>query len=151
MPFLFVGFSAFWQVIKFSSSLFTSYYFMNLFILYSYLQVEFAHKFLPEEVENLAVWQHVSLKALNPDLGKRVAHQLCVAGLAQCRRWLNSRRAVGELQPVVKETGFSLWKCLTSGFPNCEDAVAVLSFVFLSVAPLSSITNWQMHNQELSF
>uniref|UniRef100_A0A8C3JNN3 Chromosome 1 open reading frame 112 n=1 Tax=Calidris pygmaea TaxID=425635 RepID=A0A8C3JNN3_9CHAR len=62
--------------------------------------VEFAHKFLPEEVENLAVWQHVSLKALNPDLRKQVACQLCVVGLTQCRRWLNSKRALGELPPV---------------------------------------------------
>lgn len=75
-----------------------------LVLLNSCLQVEFAHKFIPEEEENLAVWQHVSLKALNPELRKRVACQLCVAGLAQCRRWLNSRRALGELRPVVKET-----------------------------------------------
>lgn len=72
------------------------------------LQIEFAHKFHPEEVENLAVWQHISLKALNPDLRKRVACQLCVAGLTQCRRWLNSRCALGELRPVVKEILFSL-------------------------------------------
>ncbi|EOA97187.1 Uncharacterized protein C1orf112, partial [Anas platyrhynchos] len=77
--------------------------------------VEFAHKFLPEEVENLAVWQHVSLKALNPDLGKRVAHQLCVAGLAQCRRWLNSRRAVGELQPVNIAISVLLAACSFAG------------------------------------
>ncbi|XP_072724796.1 FIGNL1-interacting regulator of recombination and mitosis isoform X2 [Ciconia boyciana] len=71
-----------------------------LFLMAPDHQVEFAHKFLPEEEENLAVWQHISLKALNPDLRKRVACQLCVAGLAQCRRWLNSRRALGELRPV---------------------------------------------------
>ena len=70
--------------------------------------MEFAHKFLPEEAENLTVWQHVSLRALNPDLGKRVVRELCMAALAQCRRWLNSRRAWGELQPVVKEIWFSL-------------------------------------------
>ncbi|KAI6064154.1 hypothetical protein LUU34_00436000 [Aix galericulata] len=77
--------------------------------------VEFAHKFLPDEVENLAVWQHVSLKALNPDLGKRVAHQLCVAGLAQCRQWLNSRRAVGELQPVNIAISVLLAACSFAG------------------------------------
>ncbi|XP_075364121.1 FIGNL1-interacting regulator of recombination and mitosis isoform X1 [Mycteria americana] len=71
-----------------------------LFLMAPDHQAKFAHKFLPEEEENLAVWQHISLKALNPDLRKRVACQLCVAGLAQCRRWLNSRRALGELQPV---------------------------------------------------
>eukprot|EP00075_Anas_platyrhynchos_P030129 XP_027319382.1 uncharacterized protein C1orf112 homolog isoform X1 [Anas platyrhynchos] len=86
-----------------------------LFLMAPDHQVEFAHKFLPEEVENLAVWQHVSLKALNPDLGKRVAHQLCVAGLAQCRRWLNSRRAVGELQPVNIAISVLLAACSFAG------------------------------------
>ncbi|KFP21338.1 Uncharacterized protein C1orf112 [Egretta garzetta] len=71
-----------------------------LFLMAPDHQAKFAHKFIPEEEENLAVWQHVSLKALNPELRKRVACQLCVAGLAQCRRWLNSRRALGELRPV---------------------------------------------------
>uniref|UniRef100_A0A8C3BG07 Chromosome 1 open reading frame 112 n=1 Tax=Cairina moschata TaxID=8855 RepID=A0A8C3BG07_CAIMO len=86
-----------------------------LFLMAPDHQVEFAHKFLPDEVENLAVWQHVSLKALNPDLGKRVAHQLCVAGLAQCRRWLNSRRAVGELQPVNIAISVLLAACSFAG------------------------------------
>uniref|UniRef100_U3IFP2 FIGNL1 interacting regulator of recombination and mitosis n=1 Tax=Anas platyrhynchos platyrhynchos TaxID=8840 RepID=U3IFP2_ANAPP len=86
-----------------------------LFLMAPDHQVEFAHKFLPEEVENLAVWQHVSLKALNPDLGKRVAHQLCVAGLAQCRRWLNNRRAVGELQPVNIAISVLLAACSFAG------------------------------------
>ncbi|RMC08278.1 hypothetical protein DUI87_14519 [Hirundo rustica rustica] len=62
--------------------------------------VEFAHKFPPEEVENLAVWQHVSLRALTPDLRAQVASQLCSAGLVQCQQWLNSSRALGGL-PLV--------------------------------------------------
>ncbi|OXB84251.1 UNVERIFIED_CONTAM: hypothetical protein H355_007134 [Colinus virginianus] len=83
--------------------------------LSSCLQVEFACRFLPEEVENLAVWQHVSLRALNADLGKRVARELCVAGLAQCRRWLSSRRAWGELQPVNVAFSVMLVACSFSG------------------------------------
>ncbi|KAK2540458.1 hypothetical protein Q9233_001330 [Columba guinea] len=77
--------------------------------------VEFAQKFFPEEEENLAVWQHISLKALNPDLRKRVACQLCMAGLAQCRRWLNSRRALGELRPVNTALSVLLAACNFAG------------------------------------
>uniref|UniRef100_A0A8D0EPW7 Chromosome 1 open reading frame 112 n=1 Tax=Strix occidentalis caurina TaxID=311401 RepID=A0A8D0EPW7_STROC len=86
-----------------------------LFLMAPDHQVEFARKFLPEEVENLAVWQHVSLKALNPDLRKRVACQLCVAGLAQCRRWLNSRHALGELRPVNTALSVLLAACNFAG------------------------------------
>uniref|UniRef100_A0A8B9FP30 Chromosome 1 open reading frame 112 n=1 Tax=Amazona collaria TaxID=241587 RepID=A0A8B9FP30_9PSIT len=82
-----------------------------LFLMAPDHQVEFAHKFVPEEVENLVVWQHISLKALNPDLRKRVACRLCVAGLAQCRRWLNSRRALGELRCVNTALSVLLAAC----------------------------------------
>ncbi|XP_051480876.1 uncharacterized protein C1orf112 homolog isoform X1 [Apus apus] len=71
-----------------------------LFLMAPDHQVEFVEKFLPEEEENLAVWQHISLKALSPDLRTRVACQLCLAGLTLCKRWLSSRRALGELPPV---------------------------------------------------
>ncbi|KAF4799807.1 hypothetical protein TURU_050689 [Turdus rufiventris] len=40
--------------------------------------VEFARKFPPEEVQNLAVWQHVSLRALNPDLRAQVSDEPCL-------------------------------------------------------------------------
>ncbi|XP_069645906.1 FIGNL1-interacting regulator of recombination and mitosis [Haliaeetus albicilla] len=86
-----------------------------LFLMAPDHQAKFAHKFHPEEVENLAVWHHISLKALNPDLRKRVACQLCVAGLAQCRRWLNSRRALGELRPVNTALSVLLVACNFAG------------------------------------
>ncbi|KAM6124644.1 FIGNL1-interacting regulator of recombination and mitosis [Pterocles gutturalis] len=86
-----------------------------LFLMAPDHQVEFAQKFLPEEVENLAVWQHISLKALNPHLRKQVASQLCVAGLAQCRRWLNSRRALGELRPLNTALSVLLAACSFAG------------------------------------
>uniref|UniRef100_A0A8C2UH08 FIGNL1 interacting regulator of recombination and mitosis n=1 Tax=Coturnix japonica TaxID=93934 RepID=A0A8C2UH08_COTJA len=86
-----------------------------LFLMAPDHQAEFAHKFLPEEVENLAVWQHVSLRAMNPDLGKRVVQGLCMAALSQCRRWLNSRRAWGELQPVNSALSVLLVACNFSG------------------------------------
>ncbi|XP_061307913.1 FIGNL1-interacting regulator of recombination and mitosis [Pezoporus flaviventris] len=82
-----------------------------LFLMAPDHQAKFAHKFVPEEVENLAVWQHISLKALNPDLRKRVACQLCVAGLTQCRQWLNSRRALGELRCVNTALSVLLAAC----------------------------------------
>ncbi|XP_056211430.1 uncharacterized protein C1orf112 homolog isoform X1 [Falco biarmicus] len=82
-----------------------------LFLMAPDHQAKFAHKFLPEEVENLPVWQHLSLKALNPDLRKQVACQLCVAGLAQCRRWLNSSRILGELQSVNTALSVLLAAC----------------------------------------
>ncbi|XP_061201492.1 FIGNL1-interacting regulator of recombination and mitosis [Neopsephotus bourkii] len=82
-----------------------------LFLMAPDHQAKFAHKFAPEEVENLAVWQHISLKALNPDLRKRVACQLCVSGLTQCRQWLNSRRALGELPCVNTALSVLLSAC----------------------------------------
>ncbi|XP_054240038.1 uncharacterized protein C1orf112 homolog [Indicator indicator] len=86
-----------------------------LFLMAPDHQVEFAHKFLPEEVENLAVWQHVSLKALDPSLRKHVACQLCVAGLTQCQRWLSSSCALGELQPVNTALSVLLTACNFAG------------------------------------
>ncbi|XP_065697803.2 FIGNL1-interacting regulator of recombination and mitosis [Patagioenas fasciata] len=86
-----------------------------LFLMAPDHQAKFAQKFLPEGEENLAVWQHISLKALNPDLRKRVAYQLCVAGLAQCRRWLNSRRTLGELQHVNTALSVLLAACNFAG------------------------------------
>ncbi|XP_041275978.1 uncharacterized protein C1orf112 homolog isoform X2 [Onychostruthus taczanowskii] len=74
-----------------------------LFLMAPEHQVEFADEFPPEEVENLAVWQHVSLRALNPDLRAQAASRLCAAGLARCRQWLNSSRALGGLPPVAKQ------------------------------------------------
>lgn len=65
--------------------------------------MEFTQKFPPKEAENLPLWQHISLKALTPDLRKHVEHQLCVVGLTQCRQWLSSRCTLGELPPVVRE------------------------------------------------
>ncbi|KAM6262599.1 FIGNL1-interacting regulator of recombination and mitosis isoform 2-T2 [Porphyrio hochstetteri] len=91
-----------------------------LFLMAPDHQAKFAHKFLPEEEENLAVWQHISLKALSPDLRKRVARQLCGAGLAQCRRWLNSRRALGELRPVNTALSVLLSACNFAG--DCLEA-----------------------------
>nr|XP_014126214.1 uncharacterized protein C1orf112 homolog [Zonotrichia albicollis] len=71
-----------------------------LFLMAPEHQVEFAHEFPPEEVENLAVWQHVSLRALSADLRAQVLSQLCSAGLQRCRQWLSSGRALGGLPPV---------------------------------------------------
>ncbi|XP_039586145.1 uncharacterized protein C1orf112 homolog isoform X3 [Passer montanus] len=82
-----------------------------LFLMAPEHQVEFAREFPPEEVESLAVWQHVSLRALNPDLRARVASQLCRAGLARCRQWLNSGRALGGLPPVNTALSVLLAAC----------------------------------------
>ncbi|XP_067997619.1 FIGNL1-interacting regulator of recombination and mitosis [Melanerpes formicivorus] len=86
-----------------------------LFLMSPDHQVEFAHRFHPQEAENLAVWQHVSLKALHPSLRKQVACQLCAAGLTQCQRWLSSSCALGELQPVNTALSVLLTACSFAG------------------------------------
>ncbi|KFV68472.1 Uncharacterized protein C1orf112, partial [Dryobates pubescens] len=86
-----------------------------LFLMPPDHQAKFAHRFHPQEVENLAVWQHVSLKALHPSLRKQVACQLCVAGLTQCQRWLSSSCALGELQPVNTALSVLLTACSFAG------------------------------------
>ncbi|OWK60927.1 Uncharacterized protein C1orf112 [Lonchura striata] len=85
-------------------------------------QVEFAREFPPEEVENLAVWQHVSLRALNPGLRAQVASQLCSAGLARCQQWLSSSRALGGLPPVNTALSVLLAAC------NSADATLEAEF-----------------------
>nr|XP_006115952.2 uncharacterized protein C1orf112 homolog [Pelodiscus sinensis] len=62
-----------------------------LFLMAPEHQVEFTQKFPPEEAENLSLWQHISLKALPPELREEVARQLCAAGLSQCRQRLGGR------------------------------------------------------------
>lgn len=64
--------------------------------------MEFTQKFPPTELENLPVWQLISLKALAPDIMKHVVNQLCGVGLVQCRQWLSGRRTLGELPYVVR-------------------------------------------------
>lgn len=77
------------------------------------LQVEFMQKFPPKETENLLLWQHLSLKALEPLLRKQVAHDLFVAGIAQCQECLSNKRQLEEHMRVVSN-GMTGWT-LTSG------------------------------------
>ncbi|XP_073212471.1 FIGNL1-interacting regulator of recombination and mitosis isoform X2 [Lepidochelys kempii] len=77
--------------------------------------VEFTQKFPPKEAENLPLWQHISLKALTPDLRKHVALQLCVVGLTQCRQWLSGRCTLGELPPVNVALSVLLTVCNSAG------------------------------------
>uniref|UniRef100_A0A8C8R7U3 Chromosome 1 open reading frame 112 n=1 Tax=Pelusios castaneus TaxID=367368 RepID=A0A8C8R7U3_9SAUR len=101
-----------------------------LFLMAPDQQVEFTQKFPPRETENLSLWQHVSLKALTPDLRKQVAHQLCVVGLAQCRQWLSSGCTLGELQPVNVALSILLTVCSSAGDAlEAGPQVAVLEVV----------------------
>ncbi|XP_074858467.1 FIGNL1-interacting regulator of recombination and mitosis isoform X2 [Carettochelys insculpta] len=86
-----------------------------LFLMAPDHQVEFTQKFPPKEAENLPLWQHISLKALTPDLRKQVSHQLCVLGLSQCKQWLSSRCILGELQPVNVALSVLLTACNSAG------------------------------------
>ncbi|XP_064576267.1 FIGNL1-interacting regulator of recombination and mitosis isoform X2 [Zonotrichia leucophrys gambelii] len=85
-----------------------------LFLMAPEHQVEFAREFPPEEAENLAVWQHVSLRALSADLRARVLSQLCSAGLQRCRQWLSSGRALGGLPPVNTALSALLAACTSA-------------------------------------
>ncbi|XP_074402532.1 FIGNL1-interacting regulator of recombination and mitosis isoform X2 [Zonotrichia albicollis] len=85
-----------------------------LFLMAPEHQVEFAREFPPEEVENLAVWQHVSLRALSADLRAQVLSQLCSAGLQRCRQWLSSGRALGGLPPVNTALSALLAACTSA-------------------------------------
>uniref|UniRef100_A0A674IV84 Uncharacterized protein n=1 Tax=Terrapene triunguis TaxID=2587831 RepID=A0A674IV84_9SAUR len=86
-----------------------------LFLMAPDHQVEFTQKFPPKEAENLLLWQHISLKALTPDLRKQVAHQLCAVGLTQCRQWLSGRCTLGELPPVNVALSVLLTVCNSAG------------------------------------
>uniref|UniRef100_A0A674ISU6 Uncharacterized protein n=1 Tax=Terrapene triunguis TaxID=2587831 RepID=A0A674ISU6_9SAUR len=88
---------------------------ISLINIYFDLQVEFTQKFPPKEAENLLLWQHISLKALTPDLRKQVAHQLCAVGLTQCRQWLSGRCTLGELPPVNVALSVLLTVCNSAG------------------------------------
>ncbi|XP_030429597.1 uncharacterized protein C1orf112 homolog isoform X7 [Gopherus evgoodei] len=81
-----------------------------LFLMAPDHQVEFTQKFPPKEAENLPLWQHISLKALTPDVRKQVAHQLCAVGLTQCRQWLSGRCTLGELPPMCAILLATLWR-----------------------------------------
>ncbi|KAM9130529.1 FIGNL1-interacting regulator of recombination and mitosis isoform 2-T2 [Pangshura tecta] len=86
-----------------------------LFLMAPDHQVEFTQKFPPKEAENLPLWQHISLKALTPDLRKQVVHQLCAVGLSQCRQWLSGRCTLGELPPVNVALSALLTVCNSAG------------------------------------
>nr|XP_048715562.1 uncharacterized protein C1orf112 homolog isoform X3 [Caretta caretta] len=86
-----------------------------LFLMAPDHQVEFTQKFPPKEAENLPLWQHISLKALTPDLRKHAALQLCVVGLTQCRQWLSGRCTLGELPPVNVALSVLLTVCNSAG------------------------------------
>ncbi|XP_032923248.1 uncharacterized protein C1orf112 homolog isoform X2 [Catharus ustulatus] len=97
-----------------------------MFLMAPEHQVEFAHKFPPEEVENFAVWQHVSLRALNPDLRAQVASQLCSAGLMRCRQWLSSSRALGGLPAVNTALSVLLAVCSSDATLEAELKTSLL-------------------------
>ncbi|XP_019357445.1 PREDICTED: uncharacterized protein C1orf112 homolog isoform X1 [Gavialis gangeticus] len=86
-----------------------------LFLMAPDHQVEFTQKFPPTELENLPVWQLISLKALAPDTMKHVVNQLCEVGLVQCRQWLSGRRTLGELPPVNIALSALLTVCNSAG------------------------------------
>ncbi|XP_025052548.1 uncharacterized protein C1orf112 homolog isoform X2 [Alligator sinensis] len=86
-----------------------------LFLMAPDHQVEFTQKFPPTELENLPVWQLISLKALAPDIMKHVVNQLCGVGLVQSRQWLSGRRTLGELPHVNIALSALLTVCNSAG------------------------------------
>ncbi|XP_069497404.1 FIGNL1-interacting regulator of recombination and mitosis isoform X2 [Ambystoma mexicanum] len=60
-----------------------------LFLMASDHQAEFIRAFPAADVENLTVWQNVSLKAFKTDLRKQVANDVISVGITECKRWLN--------------------------------------------------------------
>ncbi|XP_066481393.1 FIGNL1-interacting regulator of recombination and mitosis [Tiliqua scincoides] len=86
-----------------------------LFLMAADHQAKFTQKFLPKETKNLLLWQHLSLKALEPLLRKQVAHDLFVAGLAQCQDWLSDKRPLEELPEVNFGLSALLSMCQTTG------------------------------------
>ncbi|XP_077188373.1 FIGNL1-interacting regulator of recombination and mitosis [Paroedura picta] len=86
-----------------------------LFLMTPHHQVEFIQRFPPKEVENLVLWQHLSLKALMAPLRKQVAHEVFAAGLAQCKEWLSSKRPLEELPQGNAALSAMLSVCQTAG------------------------------------
>ncbi|XP_060088572.1 FIGNL1-interacting regulator of recombination and mitosis [Heteronotia binoei] len=86
-----------------------------LFLMAPDHQVEFIQRFPHKEMENLVLWQHLSLKALVAPLRKQVAHELFAAGLAQCEEWLSSKRPLEELLGRNAALPALLSVCQTAG------------------------------------
>ncbi|XP_053106715.1 uncharacterized protein C1orf112 homolog isoform X2 [Hemicordylus capensis] len=86
-----------------------------LFLVAADHQVKFTQKFPPKDSENLLLWQHLSLRALEPLLRKQIAHELLVTGLAHCQEWLSSKRPLEELPQVNTALSALLSVCQTAG------------------------------------
>ncbi|XP_062961556.1 FIGNL1-interacting regulator of recombination and mitosis isoform X1 [Cynocephalus volans] len=78
-------------------------------------QVEFIWKFSPKEAENLPLWQCISFQALSAELRKQTAHEVIRVGTAQCRKWLNSSRTLGELGSLNTVLSALLAVCNSAG------------------------------------
>uniref|UniRef100_H2ZSH9 Uncharacterized protein n=1 Tax=Latimeria chalumnae TaxID=7897 RepID=H2ZSH9_LATCH len=71
-----------------------------LFLMAEHHQIEFVKSFAPMEAKNLPLWQHISIKALTPELRRQVASNLIGTAVAECAKWLDNRHTLGELQQL---------------------------------------------------
>ncbi|XP_008580291.1 PREDICTED: uncharacterized protein C1orf112 homolog [Galeopterus variegatus] len=78
-------------------------------------QVEFIQRFSPKEAENLPLWQCISFQALSAELRKQTAHEVIRVGTAQCRKWMNSSRTLGELGSLNLVLSALLAVCNSAG------------------------------------
>uniref|UniRef100_A0ACB8F2I2 Uncharacterized protein n=1 Tax=Sphaerodactylus townsendi TaxID=933632 RepID=A0ACB8F2I2_9SAUR len=86
-----------------------------LFLMAPNHQMEFIQRFPPKEMENLILWQHLSLKALMAPLRKQVAHELFATGLARFEELLSSKRPLQELLWENAALSALLSVCQTAG------------------------------------
>nr|XP_028588286.1 uncharacterized protein C1orf112 homolog isoform X2 [Podarcis muralis] len=117
-----------------------------LFLMTADHQVRFTQQFPSRVTENLILWQHLSLQALIPPLRQQVAHELFVAGFAQCQEWLSSKRSLEELPQVNTALSALLSLCQTAGKSlEVGQQTALVGIVgqFLVVLPATQILTLQ--------
>nr|XP_033818029.1 uncharacterized protein C1orf112 homolog isoform X2 [Geotrypetes seraphini] len=68
-----------------------------VFLMAADHQVEFINNHSPGEVENLVLWQHISLKAFTTELRKQVANDITTAVATVCQQWASNMYTLGDL------------------------------------------------------
>ncbi|CAI5776531.1 Uncharacterized protein PODLI_1B009581 [Podarcis lilfordi] len=124
-----------------------------LFLMTADHQVRFTQQFPSRETESLLLWQHLSLQALIPPLRQQVAHELFVAGFAQCQEWLSSKRSLEELPQVNTALSALLSLCQTAGKSlEVGQQTALVGIVgqFLVVLPATQVSSLPSLQQTFS-
>uniref|UniRef100_A0A8C5QN79 Uncharacterized protein n=1 Tax=Leptobrachium leishanense TaxID=445787 RepID=A0A8C5QN79_9ANUR len=109
-----------------------------LFLMAADHQVDFVKMFPPQEIENLTIWQHLSLTALQNPLRVQVKNDLFMAAICQYRSWVSAGSTLGDLRQLNNSLSALVTVCNSSD-PLDKEQQSLVSEVIGELWPLLNI------------